>query len=106
MESKGVDSFVGGIAIDSTDRVGFDIGPYSNPLSESEPIIYSRENFLANGWSDSSMFILVDDYRTVRDRDQYRKQNLLWDTVDGREEKNCLPEKGRARRHWRLPGQS
>ena len=42
INAKGTDSYVGRIAIDNTDTIHFDLGWYSNKLSEQEPQIIER----------------------------------------------------------------
>jgi len=91
--AQGKDSYVSNIIIDSSDTLSFDLGHFSNPLSERDPIIFSREDFRNRGDSDSTDLILVDDYRQAKELDQYKKQNLLWDSVDGREAKIVYPRK-------------
>ena len=91
---QGLDSFVGGMATENSDTVSFDFGPYSDPLSEGGPYIMSREVFKARGSiDDSTILTLVDDYRLAKESDQYKKQNLLWDSVDGREAKIVYPRR-------------
>lgn len=92
-DAQGIDSYVGNIIIDSSDTIAFDLGHYSNPLTEREPVIYSRKDFLNQKRTDSTELILVDDYRSAKEIDQYKKQNLLWDTIDGREAKITYPRK-------------
>ena len=49
IQQKGIDSYIGEIAIDETDTLGFDLGGFSNRLNEYDPIIL-----------DSSMIRSVD----------------------------------------------
>jgi len=66
---KGIDSYVGQIAIDTKDTLYFDLGWYSNTLSEP----------------------LIVDSRTGIDPDKYRKNQVLSDTIDGRRAKIIFP---------------
>lgn len=85
VEEQGIDSYVGGIAIDSTDTLHFDLGWYSNSLYEYDPIV--RDSSIL-GQIDTSMVDLreitfVNNTKKI-DLDHYRKNNVLWDTIDGR----------------------
>ena len=92
IEEKGIDSYVGRIAIDTKDTLDFDLGSYSNNLYEYDPQIL-----------DSSMMkdidtsrIKIDELIFVKDRrfidpDKYRKNNISWDTIDGHKVKIVYP---------------
>jgi hypothetical protein len=49
--------------------------------------------FFSRPSADTSNIIIIEDYRVIRDIDQYRRQHLLWDTVDGRAVKRVYPRK-------------
>ncbi len=89
---QGIDSYVGGIAIDKVDTISFDIGPWSNSLTEDEPVIWERNSLQGNLAIDTTQVFLVDDRRGI-DPDKYRRQTLTWDTIDGREAKIVYPRK-------------
>ena len=65
---KGVDSYVGGIKLDSTDKIFFDFGLYSNDLEEylKEPTdtsawtIYPPLSMLGENRNSKSMFEVID----------------------------------------------
>ncbi len=94
IEAQGLDSYVGRIAIDNTDTLHFDLGWYSNKLNEGEPRIL--DSSMINS-IDTSM-IYTNDVIFVKNRmrvdpDKYKKNNLSWDTIDGREAKIIFPIK-------------
>jgi hypothetical protein len=94
VEKQGVDSYVGSIAIDETDTIDFDLGGYSNDLYEYDPTILDS-SMMANidtSLVDNSEFIFVKNRMRV-DPDKYRKNNDLWDTIDGRIAKIVYPRK-------------
>jgi hypothetical protein len=90
---QGIDSYVGSIIINSEDTISFDMGPYSNTLTEREPIVFERSSLKYHKGMDTSQVILVDDIRWEKDMDRYRTQSLVWDTIDGREVKIVYPRK-------------
>lgn len=65
IKAQGIDSYIGKIAIDSKDTLWFDLGWYSNTLTEDEDI----------------------------DSDEHRKNSVLWDTIDHRKAKIVFPIK-------------
>ena len=73
LKSQGIDSYVGRIAIDSKDTLVFDLGPYSNTLTEIQTV------FVEN--------------RKVIDPDKYKKTNISWDSIDGHISKIVYPIK-------------
>lgn len=94
IEQKGVDSYVGKIAIDSTDTLSFDLGWYSNKLYEYDQAILdsSMIGSIDTNFVDPSAVIFVRDRMRV-DPDKYRKNNVSWDTIDGRKVKIVYPRK-------------
>ena len=92
IKEKGTDSYVGKIAIDNSDTLEFDLGWYSNTLTEPEPMIIERSTLPLRSTKDFSEYIIVDDIRNI-DPDQYRKNNVSWDTIDGRKAKIVFPRK-------------
>jgi len=92
VKQQGIDSYAGGIAISSTDTIGFDLGAWSNTLTEPEPVIWERRDLQYHKNIDTTQIVLVDDRRGI-DPDKFKKQNLTWDTIDGREAKIVFPRK-------------
>ena len=90
---QGIDSYVGQIAIDNADTLHFDLGWYSNTLTEHEPQIVERSwlQHIANA-GDTSGLIIVDSRKGI-DPDKYKKNNISWDTIDGRRAKIVFPRK-------------
>ena len=94
IKAQGADSYVGRIAIDNTDTLDFDLGWYSNKLIEYEPTILDSNMI---GSIDSSMvdtreIIFVKNAMKV-DLDLYKKNNVSWDTIDGRKVKIVFPRR-------------
>ncbi|MBP8115357.1 MAG: hypothetical protein KAY50_08370 [Chitinophagaceae bacterium] len=94
IEAQGVDSYVGRIAIDNTDTLHFDLGWYSNKLNEGEPTILDSSMITSIDTSmiDTNDVIFVKNRMRV-DPDKYKKNNVSWDTIDGRKAKIIFPIK-------------
>ena len=91
IKTQGTDSYVGRMAIDNTDTLHFDLGWYSNSLTEYEPQIVERSWLQRmSNTTDTSDLIIVDSRRGV-DPDKYKKNNISWDTIDGRKAKIIRP---------------
>jgi len=91
IKQKGIDSYIGRIAIDSKDTLDFDLGWYSNTLTEYEPQIVERSSLQHMQQPvDTSELIIVENRRGV-DADKYRKNNISWDTIAGRKAKIVYP---------------
>jgi hypothetical protein len=93
IKAKSIDSYAGRIAIDDKDTLDFDLGWYSNTLTEYEPQIIER-SFLQHMKQpiDTTEFIIVDSRKSV-DPDKYKKNNISWDTIDGRKAKIIYPRR-------------
>ncbi|MDR3006794.1 MAG: hypothetical protein LBV59_02605 [Sphingobacterium sp.] len=91
VKQNGIDSDVGAIAVDNTDTLYFDLGMYSNTLTEPNIQVITRQMMEENNL-DSSDFIVVKDIMSMNiDADLYRKQNVSWDTIDNRRAKIVFP---------------
>lgn len=91
VKQNGIDSYVGAIAVDKTDTLYFDLGMYSNTLTEPNIQVITRQMMEENNL-DSSDFIVVKDIMSMNiDADLYRKQNVSWDTIDNRRAKIVFP---------------
>ncbi|MGJ1406803.1 hypothetical protein K2F45_16115 [Sphingobacterium siyangense] len=91
VKQDGIDSYVGAMAIDNTDTLYFDLGMYSNSLTEPNIQVITRQMMEENNL-DSSDFIVVKDIMSMNiDADLYRKQNVSWDTIDNRRAKIVFP---------------
>ncbi|MDM1293423.1 hypothetical protein HX021_03840 [Sphingobacterium sp. N143] len=93
VKQNGIDSYVGAIAVDNTDTLYFDLGMYSNSLTEHNIEVITRQ-MMEESATDSSDYIIVKDM-PIRDldldADTYRKQNVSWDTIDNRRAKIVFP---------------
>jgi hypothetical protein len=89
-----VDSYVGEVAIDNKDTLEFDLGMYSNKLYETDPTILDSSFMIHVDTNDHNFhsIIFVKNSNNV-DLDEYRKNNVTWDTVDGRKAKIVYPRK-------------
>ncbi|MDQ1150281.1 hypothetical protein QE382_002265 [Sphingobacterium zeae] len=91
VKQNGIDSYVGAIAVDNNDTLYFDLGMYSNTLTEPNIQVITRQMMEENNL-DSSDFIVVKDIMSMNiDADLYRKQNVSWDTVDNKRAKIVFP---------------
>ncbi|QMV67097.1 MULTISPECIES: hypothetical protein [Sphingobacterium] len=91
VKQNGIDSYIGAIAVGNTDTLYFDLGLYSNSLTEPNIQVITREMIEENNL-DSSDFVVVNDIMSMNiDADLYRKQNVSWDTIDNRRAKIVFP---------------
>ena len=90
IKAHGIDSYVGRIAIDNSDTLDFDLGWYSNTLTEPEPQIIERSILRNMKVLDTTQFVIVDSRKNINP-DKYKKNNVLWDTIDGRKAKIVFP---------------
>lgn len=91
VKQNGIDSYVGAIAVDKTDTLYFDLGMYSNTLTEPNIQVITRQMMEENAL-DSLDYIVVKDIMSMNiDADLYRKQNVSWDTIDNRRAKIVFP---------------
>ncbi len=85
---KGIDSYVGQILLDSSDVLTFDLGPYSNDLTEYQEVIMADgKRYYINSNDTSAIPTLIDSTRKY----EVIKSNVLWDTIDGRLSKLLTP---------------
>jgi hypothetical protein len=93
VKQNSIDSYVGAIAVDNTDTLYFDLGMYSNSLTEHNIEVITRQ-MMEESATDSSDYIIVKDMPILDfdlDADLYRKQNVSWDTIDNRRAKIVFP---------------
>ncbi|MGN6801331.1 MAG: hypothetical protein ACTHJN_05470 [Ginsengibacter sp.] len=83
---RGIDSYVGGIQIDSVERVNFDLGLYSNDLSEFVKLNLSDTTY-AFVATNHSPLLMVDS----NSMEKIKKCRVLWDTIDGYRAKLVIP---------------
>lgn len=89
---QGIDSKYGTIYLDDGDSASFDYGWHSNDLYERDPVVMDSSQIEYVDTANRQEIIFVENSRTV-DRDIYRKNNVLWDTIGGREVKIVLPRR-------------
>lgn len=92
IKEQGIDSYVGRIALDNTDTISFDLGWYSNKLNETEPWIIERSELKNMDIADTSTYVVVEHKPRV-DPDKYKKNNVSWATIDGRNAKIVFPRR-------------
>lgn len=94
VEKTGVDSYVGAIVLEYGDTLNFDLGWYSNKLYEFDPTILDSSiiSSLDTSMIDTSNVIFVRNRLKV-DPDSYRRNNVRWDTIDGRKAKIVFPRR-------------
>ncbi|MEQ8240753.1 MAG: hypothetical protein RIA69_16155 [Cyclobacteriaceae bacterium] len=96
VKQRGIDSFVGQIAIDETDTVHFDLGWYSNDLEEQVHFFVNdgKVHLLNEELSrnDSLIYNFVGTIDTV-DTSAFRKNLVSWTTIDNRKAKVIQPKK-------------
>ncbi len=93
IKADGIDSYVGRIALDSSDTMHFDLGWYSNTLTEDQPLIVERSMLQYSQLpTDTSELIIVEKLKGI-DLDRYKKQNVSWETIDGRNAKIVYPRR-------------
>lgn len=92
VKKNGIDSYVGAIAVDKSDTLYFDLGMYSNNLTEPNIEIITRQ-MMEESATDSIKDIIVRDMPldVDLDADRFRKQNVSWDTIDHRCAKIVFP---------------
>jgi hypothetical protein len=86
IESRGVDSYVGGIQFDSTQGASFDLGLYSNDLSEFVKINLTDTTYSLVETGKNPP--LVGDSNFM---EKVKKCKVLWDTIDGYKAKLVIP---------------
>lgn len=84
LKLQGIDSYVGDIAIDDSDTLHFDLGWYSNDLTEYQEIKMPNGKTYYIGSNDTaSNPTLIDSIN----KDDVVKSYISWDTIDGRRTK-------------------
>ncbi len=93
IKARGTDSYVGRIAIDEKDTLHFDLGWYSNTLTEDGPYIFNKYELEGHESPVDQPEVIVVEDKTQVDKDTYRKQNVMWDRIDGRRAKIVFTRK-------------
>lgn len=92
ISQKGIDSSIGIFLTENNDTIRFDYGLYSPTLTETDPIIIPNDllsQFIESG-EDTSQYIFVQNPLEV-DLDNYRKQNVTFENVNGYRAKITYP---------------
>ena len=90
IKATGIDSYVGKIAIDDSDILHFDLGWYSNDLTEYQEVKFGDNKTYYISSNDTSYSPpLVDS----SNKDRVVKSTITWDTIDGRRAKVLSPIK-------------
>ena len=90
IKAKGIDSYVGKIAIDDSDILHFDLGWYSNDLTEYQEVkMGDGKTYYISSYDTAYNPTLIDSLN----KDKVVTSNIIWDTVDGRLAKVLSPIK-------------
>ncbi|WP_162051434.1 hypothetical protein [Pontibacter pamirensis] len=85
-EVQGIDSYIWEIVTGNGDTIYFDYGYYSNSLEEESVRMYPNNMipwFLEREIDTTGMVFLDKETITESDREKYRKQIAVQDTIDG-----------------------
>lgn len=88
IKEQGRDSYIGSIAIDDTDTLHFDMGWYSNTLSEPDISLLNQSVTDSAQVLDTSKTLATEGNKVVVVN---KKNNAYWDTLAGRKAKIVLP---------------
>jgi hypothetical protein len=90
IKEKGFDSYVGRIAIDDTDTLEFDLGWYSNDLTEYQEVkMGDGKTYYISSYDTAFSPTLVDS----ANKEKVVKSKISWDTLAGRQAKILSPIK-------------
>lgn len=89
INKRGIDSYVGRIAIDANDTLEFDLGWYSNDLTEYQEVKLAGKTYYISHYDTSYSPVLVDSVN----KDKVVKSKVTFDTIDGRRAKVLSPIK-------------
>lgn len=87
VQVRGIDSYVGRIAIDNKDTLDFDLGWYSDDLSEYSEFknFFGGKTYYINKYDTSAKLVDSSELHKIV------KSNISWDTIDGRRAKILSP---------------
>ena len=95
VKARGIDSYVGLIALDHEDTINFDLGWYSNSLEEDKKFMtrdgdfYVLDSISSDGVRNFTLYGKAD---TV-DIERFMENKTTWTTVDGRKAKILSPKR-------------
>ena len=87
VNAQGFDSYAGDIAIDNSDTLSFDLGWYSDNLTEYERFEPYGKSYYISRYDTSRTSPLLDSTDMVK----LLKSNVTWDTIDGKLTKVLTP---------------
>jgi hypothetical protein len=87
---QGIDSKYGRIYLDSSDSALYDYGWYADNLYEFDPIVLDSNMVDHVDSATRAEAVFLENARGI-DRDRYRKNNVIWDTIDGLKAKIVFP---------------
>jgi hypothetical protein len=85
---KGIDSYVGILALDNGDTASFDLGWYSNPLDEESIFVHGSDVHLVDEKGNLTFYGKAD---TI-DIERLKKNEIKWTTIDGKRAKIVQPK--------------
>ena len=84
IRKKGFDAYSGGIAIDSTDTLSFEMGPFADDLREYQAVkMNDGKTYYVSIYDSSQNLTLIDSANL----DQIVRSKIVWDSIDGRKAK-------------------
>ena len=93
---KGIDSYVGLIALDNGDTASFDLGWYSNSLEEEYKFKVENGDVYLKNEKESTLNSTVYEFYGKADTvdvEQFKVNKIKWTTVDGKRAKIVQPRK-------------
>lgn len=92
VSKQGIDANYGTIYLDKGDSAVFDYGWHSDKLYEWDPVIMDSHQIGHVDTANHHEIFFVENSRTI-DSDKFKKNNVFWDTIDGKEAKIVLPRR-------------
>ena len=102
VKKRGIDSFVGAIAMDDQDTLHFDYGLYSSDLEESfnggNYVIRNNDSIFIDDWERNKLDTINGPYykfyaRGGKDKlKEFKKNTSFYDTIDGLKAKIVIPK--------------
>lgn len=87
VEVKGVDSYVGGILLDSFNIISFDLGRYSDDLNEYDSVTLNGKTYYINN-ADTGFSPKLYDSINI---DKVKLSRVEWTQIDNRHAKLLIP---------------
>jgi hypothetical protein len=95
VKARGIDSYVGLIALGDEDTLNFDLGWYSNELNEDKKFMIQDGDFyvLDSVSSDSVRNFTFYGKADTVNIERFQENKITWTTVDGRKAKIVSPKR-------------